>query len=95
MLTVVSFDLRWKDISNVINHKKTFRIECQSDSEYAKQFSFSESRDAKYVWRLCIAQHTFYMQHQDSRPPSERLQPNYFVRNLNFANNFIYLINEQ
>ncbi|XP_026824758.1 tyrosine-protein phosphatase non-receptor type 14 [Ooceraea biroi] len=60
---------RWRDINNVINHKKTFRIECQScQGEEAKQFSFTESRDAKYIWRLCIAQHTFYMQYQERRP---------------------------
>jgi len=56
---------RWKDIHNVINHKKTFRIECQG--EEVKQFSFTESRDAKYIWRLCVAQHTFYMQ-QERQP---------------------------
>lgn len=61
----------WKDISNVINKKKTFRIECQSNDE-AKQFTFNESKNAKYMWRLCIAQHTFYMQFQDTRP-CERL----------------------
>ncbi|XP_032673267.1 tyrosine-protein phosphatase non-receptor type 14-like isoform X2 [Odontomachus brunneus] len=59
---------RWRDISNVINHKKTFRIECQLEGEEAKQFLFTESRDAKYIWRLCIAQHTFYMQYQERRP---------------------------
>ncbi|XP_012257243.1 tyrosine-protein phosphatase non-receptor type 14 [Athalia rosae] len=56
----------WKDISNVINHKKTFRIECQSENEDSKQFQFNKARTAKYVWRLCIAQHTFYIQHQES-----------------------------
>lgn len=70
---------RWKDISNVINHKKTFRIECQLEGEEAKQFIFTESRGAKYIWRLCIAQHTFYMQYQERRPP-ERTN-GYFVRN--------------
>ncbi|XP_031785754.1 tyrosine-protein phosphatase non-receptor type 21 [Nasonia vitripennis] len=68
---------RWKDISNVINHKKTFRIECQTEVEYAKQFLFRESRSAKYMWRLCIAQHTFYMQHQQTQPP-ERHSNGYF-----------------
>lgn len=68
---------RWKDISNVINHKKAFKIECQSELEDAKQFMFTDSRSAKYMWRLCIAQHTFYMQHQEARP-SERLT-SYFV----------------
>ncbi|XP_066587473.1 tyrosine-protein phosphatase non-receptor type 21 [Prorops nasuta] len=73
---------RWKDISNVINHKKTFRIECQSEGEDVKQFTFSESRSAKYVWRLCIAQHTFYMQYQESRP-SERSTNGYFDSDTN------------
>lgn len=59
---------RWNNISNVINHKKTFRIECQTESEYAKQFTFVESRTAKYIWRLCIAQHTFYMRLQQTFP---------------------------
>ncbi|KAI4500147.1 hypothetical protein M0802_004564 [Mischocyttarus mexicanus] len=72
----------WKDISNVINHKKTFRIECQSEGEDAKQFIFNESRDAKYIWRLCIAQHTFYMQHQESRT-SERSNNTYFDSDTN------------
>lgn len=57
---------RWKDISNVINQKKTFRIEYKM--EEAKQFVFTESRDAKYIWRLCIAQHLFYIQYQERRP---------------------------
>lgn len=57
---------RWKDISNVINQKKTFRIEYKL--EEAKQFVFTESRDAKYIWRLCIAQHLFYIQYQECRP---------------------------
>lgn len=57
---------RWKDISNVINQKKTFRIEYKL--EEAKQFIFTESRDAKYIWRLCIAQHLFYIQYQERRP---------------------------
>ncbi|XP_029173892.1 tyrosine-protein phosphatase non-receptor type 14 isoform X2 [Nylanderia fulva] len=59
---------RWSDISNVINHKKTFRIECQLEGEEAKQFVFTEPRNAKYIWRLCIAQHTFYMYCQEHRP---------------------------
>jgi tyrosine-protein phosphatase non-receptor type 14/21 len=73
---------RWKDISNVINHKKTFRIECQTEVECAKQFTFKESRSAKYMWRLCIAQHTFYMQHQQTQPP-EPLPNGYFDNETN------------
>lgn len=67
----------------MINHKKTFRIECQAEGEEPKQFIFTESRNAKYVWRLCIAQHTFYMQHQESRP-IERSTNGYFVSTISF-----------
>ncbi|KAJ8673722.1 hypothetical protein QAD02_004984 [Eretmocerus hayati] len=76
---------RWKDISNVINHKKTFRIECQTDVEYGKQFTFRQSRSAKYVWRLCISQHTFYMQYQQMQPP-ERLTNGFFDTETNDSN---------
>lgn len=48
------------------------------EGEEAKQFVFSESRDTKYIWRLCVAQHTFYLQCQE-RPPPERSN-GYYVR---------------
>ena len=73
------FHCRWKNISNVINHKKIFKIECQVETEYTKQFTFKESRSAKYVWRLCIAQHTFYMQHNEIPLSPDRLTNGYFV----------------
>ncbi|XP_015592496.1 tyrosine-protein phosphatase non-receptor type 14 isoform X2 [Cephus cinctus] len=59
-----------------------YRIECQSEVEDAKQFIFGDSRSAKYTWRLCIAQHTFYMQHQESRP-ADRLTNGYFDSDTN------------
>lgn len=83
---VIYICFRWKDISNVINHKKTFRIECQAEGEEPKQFIFTESRNAKYVWRLCIAQHTFYMQHQESRP-IERSTNGYIVSDISSKRN--------
>lgn len=52
---------QWKDISNVINHKKHFGIECQAPEDNV-QFEFPDPESAKYVWKLCVLQHTFYMQ---------------------------------
>lgn len=49
---------QWKDISNVINHKKHFGIECQN-SEDNVQFEFADPELAKYVWKLCVLQVTF------------------------------------
>ncbi|CAH2233654.1 jg10622 [Pararge aegeria aegeria] len=54
---------RWMDITNVINHKRTFSIECQKQGESAT-FTLPSPEDGKYVWRMCVHQHTFYMRHQ-------------------------------
>ncbi|PSN40910.1 hypothetical protein C0J52_12454 [Blattella germanica] len=63
---------KWKDISNVINQKRSFGIECQSP-EGTLHFYFNDPESAKYVWRMCIYQHTFYMQNEQV---SEPMQPN-------------------
>nr|XP_013189492.1 unnamed protein product [Amyelois transitella] len=54
---------RWMDITNVINHKRTFSIECLQQAESAS-FILWSPEDGKDVWRMCVQQHTFYMQHQ-------------------------------
>ncbi|CAK1541940.1 unnamed protein product [Leptosia nina] len=54
---------RWMDITNVINHKRTFSIECQKQGESAS-YALPSPEDGKYVWRMCVHQHTFYMRHQ-------------------------------
>lgn len=79
---------RWEDINNVINHKKTFRIECNTEIEFTKHFIFRDSRSAKYMWRLCIAQHTFYMQHQQLPQPPDRMANSYLVSILFYKKSF-------
>ncbi|XP_050348240.1 tyrosine-protein phosphatase non-receptor type 14 isoform X4 [Nymphalis io] len=56
---------RWMDITNVINHKRTFSIECQKQGE-SVTFTLPSPEDGKYVWRMCVHQHTFYMKHQEA-----------------------------
>lgn len=46
---------RWKDITNVINHKRHFGMECQNAEESA-QFQLADVESAKYVWRMCVHQ---------------------------------------
>lgn len=46
---------RWKDITNVINHKRHFGMECQNPEESA-QFQLADVESAKYVWRMCVHQ---------------------------------------
>ena len=50
---------KWSNITNLVNHKRYFGIECQ-DFEYSVQFVFDEPEAAKYVWKMCVLQHTFY-----------------------------------
>ena len=50
---------RWSDITNLVNQKRIFTIECQRTDDSA-QFVFSEQDLAKYVWKTCVAQHSFF-----------------------------------
>jgi len=61
---------KWNDITNLVNHKRYFGIECQN-FEYSVQFVFDEPDAAKYVWKMCVLQHTFYKMHQSAAETSE------------------------
>ena len=43
---------KWQDITNLVNHKRFFGIECQN-YEYSAQFMLDEPDSAKYVWKMC------------------------------------------
>ncbi|KAK3871834.1 hypothetical protein Pcinc_023038 [Petrolisthes cinctipes] len=55
---------RWNDITNLVNNKRNFGIECQRTDETV-HFSFDEPDAAKYVWKMCVKQHTFYKRNQE------------------------------
>ncbi|CAH0587193.1 unnamed protein product [Chrysodeixis includens] len=69
---------RWMDITNVINHKRTFSIECQKQTGSAS-FNLASPEDGKYVWWSCVQQHTFYMKHQSalSEAPRDEHRPKF------------------
>nr|XP_021184611.2 tyrosine-protein phosphatase non-receptor type 14 [Helicoverpa armigera] len=69
---------RWMDITNVINHKRTFSIECQKQTGSAS-FTLASPEDGKYVWWSCVQQHTFYMKHQSalSEAPRDEHRPKF------------------
>lgn len=46
---------RWNDITNLVNNKRNFGIECQRTDETV-HFSFDEPDAAKYVWKMCVKQ---------------------------------------
>ncbi|CAG5002737.1 unnamed protein product [Parnassius apollo] len=65
---------RWMDITNVINHKRTFSVECQRPLSSAA-FVLPSPEDGKYVWRMCVQQHTFYMRHRVALSTAHTVTP--------------------
>lgn len=62
--------LSWHDISNVVNHKRTFNIECTMP-ENSVGFTLTDADTGRYFWKLCVLQHTFYMKYEQNQkhPP--------------------------
>lgn len=56
----------WHDISNVVNHKRTFNIECTMP-ENSVGFTLSDADTGRYFWKLCVLQHTFYMRFEQNQ----------------------------
>lgn len=54
-LFILCFNYRWKDITNVINHKRHFGMECQNPED-STQYQLADVESAKYVWRMCVHQ---------------------------------------
>lgn len=50
----------WREIVNVVNHKRTFNIEC-TDSSQNVGFTLQDADTGRYIWKLCVNQHTFFM----------------------------------
>ncbi|XP_054272047.1 tyrosine-protein phosphatase non-receptor type 14 [Macrosteles quadrilineatus] len=70
---------RWKDITNVINHKRHFGMECQSPED-TTQFQLADVESAKYVWRMCVHQHTFFMQNEQASESNNAAQTGLFTQ---------------
>ncbi|KAJ1532099.1 hypothetical protein ONE63_000728 [Megalurothrips usitatus] len=70
---------KWKDITNVVNHKRYFVMECQVPDR-SVQFQFMDVESAKYVWRMCVYQHKFFMQHEPSDQGDVQAAQNLFTQ---------------
>lgn len=55
----------WREIVNVVNHKRTFNIEC-TDSSQNVGFTLDAAETGRYVWKLCVNQHTFFMNYEQN-----------------------------
>lgn len=50
---------------NVVNHKRTFNIEC-TDSNQNVGFTLQDADTGRYIWKLCVSQHTFFMNYEQN-----------------------------
>ena len=57
------FVYRWHDIINVVNHKRTFNIQC-TISDQSVGFTLADADTGRYFWKLCVLQHTFYTNYE-------------------------------
>lgn len=55
----------WREIVNVVNHKRTFNIEC-TDSSQNVGFTLQDAETGRYIWKLCVNQHTFFMNYEQN-----------------------------
>jgi tyrosine-protein phosphatase non-receptor type 14/21 len=71
------FFFSWRDISNVVNHKRTFNIECTTP-ENSVGFTLTDAETGRYVWKLCVLQHTFFMKYEQNQTHPISSQMNLF-----------------
>ncbi|XP_055546837.1 tyrosine-protein phosphatase non-receptor type 14 isoform X1 [Wyeomyia smithii] len=67
----------WRDIKNVLNHKKYFNIECSDPNENVR-FTVSDSTTGSYIWRLCALQHRFFARYEKNQTQASQLNLNLF-----------------
>lgn len=53
----------WREIQNVVNHKRNFNIET---AEQNVKFVLEDADSGRYIWKLCISQHTFFMNYEQN-----------------------------
>lgn len=53
----------WREIQNVVNHKRNFNIET---AEQNVKFVLDDADSGRYIWKLCISQHTFFMNYEQN-----------------------------
>ena len=74
----------WRDITNVVNHKKTFNIEC-TDQQKNLGFNLQDAETGRYVWKLTILQHTFFMNYEQNQTSASQANLSLFQ---NLPDNF-------
>ncbi|XP_058120167.1 tyrosine-protein phosphatase non-receptor type 14 [Anopheles ziemanni] len=85
----------WRDITNVVNHKRAFNIECTVAQESAG-FTVADVATGRYIWKLCALQHRFFVTYEQNQIQASEMNLNLFQNmadNLNDSRDD--LLNEQ
>lgn len=56
---------QWSEIVDLIHHKRNFKI-VGRDAAHSSQFQLEDVSTAKYIWKMCVQQHGFFMSMQES-----------------------------
>uniref|UniRef100_A0A182NP36 protein-tyrosine-phosphatase n=1 Tax=Anopheles dirus TaxID=7168 RepID=A0A182NP36_9DIPT len=67
----------WRDITNVVNHKRAFNIECTVPRESAG-FTVADVATGRYIWKLCALQHKFFMTYEQNQTQASQMNLNLF-----------------
>lgn len=59
----------WSEIVDLIHHRKCFKIEGRDNARSA-QFQLEDVPTAKYIWKMCVQQHKFFMSVQEAQNSS-------------------------
>ncbi|EAA13919.5 AGAP009975-PA [Anopheles gambiae str. PEST] len=65
----------WRDITNVVNHKRAFNIECTVPRESAG-FTVTDVATGRYIWKLCALQHRFYVTYEQNLTQASQMNLN-------------------
>ncbi|XP_049537648.1 tyrosine-protein phosphatase non-receptor type 21 isoform X1 [Anopheles darlingi] len=67
----------WRDITNVVNHKRSFNIECTVPRESAG-FTVADVATGRYIWKLCALQHRFFVSYEQNQTHASQANLNLF-----------------
>ena len=67
----------WRDIRNVVNHKRAFNIECTSPNE-SVGFTVEDAVTGRYIWKLCALQHTFFVKYEQNQMHTNEINVSLF-----------------
>ncbi|XP_053677322.1 tyrosine-protein phosphatase non-receptor type 21 [Anopheles nili] len=67
----------WRDITNVVNHKRAFNIECTVARESAG-FTVADVATGRYIWKLCALQHRFFVTYEQNQTQASQMNLNLF-----------------